>query len=172
MSLPKSIISKRVTTCSCCHEEGHNIKTCSSPEVYQFQNQAKLSASSARCIADLQQMSPFNNARTVLLKAISVRLKLANSVSKLQNDCLIKNIASYYWKRYNPSGSNYAACNQYKEATITAHISGETKIQKRKKPDMELLILTEQDILRELAPQLIAKSKQIRKICKKEDQSV
>jgi len=115
-------------------------------------------------------MSPFNNARTVLLKAISVRLKLANSVSKLQNDCLIKNIASYYWKRYNPSGSNYAACNQYKEATITAHISGETKIQKRKKPDMETL--TEQDILRELAPQLIAKSKQIRKICKEEDQSV
>lgn len=162
MSLSKSnsiqsatIIPSRVISCSCCHEQGHNIKTCRSPEIFRFQIEAKLSAKNARCIADLQQVAPFNNARPVLLKAISIRLRQEKTVSNIQSECLIKNLASYYWKRYNPAGSNYATSNEYCEARISSHILTEMKMKEEKK--RKTPAPTEQEILRQLAPQLIRK---------------
>ena len=150
-----SIIPSHVISCSCCHEQGHNIKTCRSPEIFRFQIEAKLAAKNARCIADLQEVAPFNNARSVLLKAISIRLRQEKTVSNIQSECLIKNLASYYWKRYNPAGSNYATNNEYCEARISSHVLTEMKIKEEKK--IRTPAPTEQEILRELAPQLIRK---------------
>ena len=141
-----SIIPSHVISCSCCHEQGHNIKTCRSPEIFRFQIEAKLAAKNARCIADLQE---------VLLKAISIRLRQEKTVSNIQSECLIKNLASYYWKRYNPAGSNYATNNEYCEARISSHVLTEMKIKEEKK--RRTTAPTEQEILRELAPQLIRK---------------
>ena len=155
-----TMIANRVISCSCCREQGHNIKTCRSPEVFRFQIEAKLAAKSARCIADLQKVSPFNNARPVLLKAITIRLRQEKTVSKIENDGLIKNLASYYWKRYNPAGTNYVTGNEYCEARISSQVLTEIKTKEEKK--RKIPVPTEQDILRELAPQLI------RKIGKKE----
>lgn len=155
------IIPKRVVSCSCCHVQGHNIQTCRSPQVFQFQNDAKLSAKHASCIDDLQKVAPFINASPSLLKVIIIRVKLESGlVSKLQLPCLIKILASYYWRRYNPAGPNYIIGNHCREAQITTQLTTDIKVKEAKRI-AKANSITEQDKLRQLAPELVFKTQQI-----------
>ena len=155
------IISKRVVSCSFCHMPGHNIQTCRSPAVFQFQTDAKISAKKVSCSSDLQKVAPFKNASVSLLKAVIRRLNLESGlVSKLQLPYLIVILALYYWRRYNPAGPNYIIGNQCREAQITTQLTSEIKVKEAKKI-AKANSITEQDKLRQLAPELVFKTQQI-----------
>ena len=160
-SSQQPLIPIRVVSCSFCHMQGHNIKTCKSPKVFQFQIEAKISAKSVSCSSDLQKVTPFNNAGVSLLKVIAIRLNLESGlVSKLQMPYLIKILSSYYWRRYNPAGPNYIIGNKCREAQLTTQLTTDLKVKEAKRI-AKANSITEQDKLRQLAPELVFKTQQI-----------
>ena len=95
-----------MTTCSCCHEAGHNIKNCNSPRVQNFNEEAIETAIAAPSVLTLKYRRPFTNASIHVLKAIAANKRIVSSVSNLTVDYLTHLLACSYWNMYNPAGSH------------------------------------------------------------------